>query len=144
MPLTMPEPRYFSIPSSVVGGAELRKAARNWRPWTRSLTHVPLTWTNSPAVIAAAAPTGVTGSQPGAGARPTAGQRHISPASDADERRSDKGRAAGEARGPVRAAPSNDGTTRVPAPHTSLVEHIARSERKMTRNFALNFALIRS
>src|SRR3954449_2228893 len=63
MPLTMPEPRYFSIPSSVVGGAERRKAALNWRPWTRSLTQVPLAWTNSPAVIAAAAPTRVTRSR---------------------------------------------------------------------------------
>src|SRR3954452_1255850 len=63
MPLTMPEPRYFSIPSRVVGGAERRKAALNWRPWTRSLTQVPLAWTNSPAPIAAAAPTRVTRSR---------------------------------------------------------------------------------
>src|SRR5690349_8096102 len=63
MPLTMPEPRYFSMPSSVVGGAERRKAALNWRPWTRSLTQAPLAWTNSPAVIAAAAPTRVTRSR---------------------------------------------------------------------------------
>src|ERR671928_209528 len=55
MPLTMPEPRYFSIPSAVVGGAARRKAALNWRPCVRSLTQVPLAWTNSPAGIAAAA-----------------------------------------------------------------------------------------
>jgi hypothetical protein len=51
------------MPSSVVGGAERRNAARNWRPWVRSLTHAPEAWTNSPAVIAAAAPTTVTGSR---------------------------------------------------------------------------------
>ena len=28
----MPEPRYFSIPSSVVGGAARRKLALNWGP----------------------------------------------------------------------------------------------------------------
>ena len=51
------------MPSSVVGGAALRKAALNWSPWVRSLTHVPLAWTNSPALIAAAAPTTVTSSR---------------------------------------------------------------------------------
>src|SRR3954451_2264292 len=63
MPLTMPEPRYFSIPSRVVGGAALRKASLTWSPCVRSLTQVPLAWTNSPAVIAAAAPTTVTRSR---------------------------------------------------------------------------------
>src|SRR4051812_17405128 len=63
MPFTMPEPRYFSIPSSVVGGAALRNVALNCRPWVRSLAHVPLAWTNSPALIEAAAPTTVTSSR---------------------------------------------------------------------------------
>jgi hypothetical protein len=63
MPLIMPEARYFSMPSSVVGGAARRKAALNWTPWVRSLTQVPLAWTNSPALIAAAAPTTVTSSR---------------------------------------------------------------------------------
>src|SRR4051812_23813669 len=63
MPLTMPEPRYFSIPSAVVGGATRRKAALNCRPCARSLTQVPLAWTNSPAPIAAAAPTTVARSR---------------------------------------------------------------------------------
>src|SRR3954453_21458989 len=63
MPLTMPEPRYFSIPSAVVGGAALRNAALNWSPCVRSLTQVPLAWTNSPALIAAAAPTTVARSR---------------------------------------------------------------------------------
>ena len=35
----------------------------NWTPWVRSLTQVPLAWTNSPAVIVAAAPTTVTRSR---------------------------------------------------------------------------------
>src|SRR3954468_23260604 len=63
MPLIMPELRYFSIPSSVVGGAALRKAALNCRPWVGSLTQLPLAWTNSPALIEAAAPTTVTSSR---------------------------------------------------------------------------------
>jgi hypothetical protein len=37
MPLIMPEARYFSIPSAVVGGAERRKSARNCTPCVRSL-----------------------------------------------------------------------------------------------------------
>jgi hypothetical protein len=52
----MPEPRYFSIPSIVVGAAALRNEALNWTPWVRSLTQVPLAWTNSPAEIIAAWP----------------------------------------------------------------------------------------
>ena len=51
------------MPSSVVGGAARRKAALNWSPWVRSLTHVPLAWTNSPALIEAAAPSTVTRSR---------------------------------------------------------------------------------
>ena len=51
------------MPSSVVGGAALRKAALNWSPCVRSLTQEPLAWTNSPAVIEAAAPTTVTSSR---------------------------------------------------------------------------------
>ena len=39
MPLIMPEARYFSIPSAVVGGAARRKSARNCTPCVRSLTH---------------------------------------------------------------------------------------------------------
>ena len=39
------------MPSSVVGGAALRKAALNCSPWVRSLTQLPLAWTNSPAPI---------------------------------------------------------------------------------------------
>src|SRR3954451_9917184 len=111
MPLTMPEPRYFSIPSSVVGGAERRKAALNWRPWTRSLTQVPLAWTNSPAPIAAAAPTRVTRScWPRAFTRrtqkPVSGlwnvTRSTSPASASRSGASDAPGAAPDAGGPVR------------------------------------------
>jgi hypothetical protein len=63
MPLIMPEERCFSMPSSVVGGAARKKAALNCRPWVRSLIQVPLAWTSSPALIAAAAPTTVTSSR---------------------------------------------------------------------------------
>src|SRR5271169_52324 len=56
MPRIMPEPRYFSIPSTVVGAVAFRNEALNWTPCVRSLTQVPLTWTNSPAEIIAAWP----------------------------------------------------------------------------------------
>src|SRR5271168_1924988 len=59
MPRIMPEPRYFSIPSTVVGAVALRKEARNWTPCARSLVQDPLAWTNSPAEIIAAWPTTV-------------------------------------------------------------------------------------
>src|SRR5580700_2224299 len=55
MPRIMPEPRYFSIPSTVVGGMALRNRARNCTPWVRSLLHSPLAWMNSPAEIVAVA-----------------------------------------------------------------------------------------
>jgi len=51
---TIPEPRYFSIPSTVGGGVALRNEALNWTPWERSLIQLPLAWTNSPAAIIAA------------------------------------------------------------------------------------------
>ena len=44
------------MPSTVVGGLALRNEARNCTPWVRSLTQVPLAWTNSPADIIAACP----------------------------------------------------------------------------------------
>src|ERR1700722_19375675 len=56
MPRIMPEPRYFSIPSTVVGAVALRNEALNWTPCVRSLTQPPLAWTNSPAEIIAAVP----------------------------------------------------------------------------------------
>src|SRR5918998_1872783 len=63
MPLIMPEPRYFSIPSSVVGAAAFRKAALNCRPWVRSLIQTPEALTNSPAETRAAWPTTVARSR---------------------------------------------------------------------------------
>src|SRR3954452_6006157 len=63
MPRIMPEPRYFSMPSSVVGAVALRKEALNCRPWVRSLTHTPEPLTHSPAEIRAVWPTTVTGSR---------------------------------------------------------------------------------
>src|SRR3984885_2443367 len=59
MPRIIPEARYPSMPSSVVGGLALRKDARNCWPWVRSFTQAPLIWTNSPALIIAAWPTTV-------------------------------------------------------------------------------------
>src|SRR5205085_8844576 len=59
MPRIMPEPRYFSIPSTVVGAATLRNEALNCTPWTRSLIQAPLACTNSPAEIIAAWPSTV-------------------------------------------------------------------------------------
>src|SRR5215468_6756533 len=59
MPRIIPEPRYFSMPSTVVGAVALRNEARNWTPWVRSLTQDPFAWTNSPAEIIAAWPTRV-------------------------------------------------------------------------------------
>jgi hypothetical protein len=38
----MPEPRYFSISSTVVGAVDLRNEALNWRPCARSLIQLPL------------------------------------------------------------------------------------------------------
>jgi hypothetical protein len=55
-----PEPRYFSIPSIVVGAEVPRCDALNWTPCVRSFTHEPLAWMNSPGEIAAAWPTTVT------------------------------------------------------------------------------------
>src|ERR1700736_1464500 len=52
----MPDPRYFSIPSTVVGAVALRNEALNWTPWVRSLIQLPLAWANSPAEINAAWP----------------------------------------------------------------------------------------
>src|SRR5215211_4814414 len=59
MPRIMPEPRYFSMPSSVVGAIAFRNDARNCRPWVRSFTHTPEALTNSPAETRAAWPTTV-------------------------------------------------------------------------------------
>ncbi len=63
MPRIIPEPRYFSMPSAVVGGEERRKEALNCWPCSRSLTQHPHTVTHSPALISAAWPTTVTRSR---------------------------------------------------------------------------------
>ncbi len=63
IPGTIPEPRYFSMPSIDVGGDALRNRARNCSPWVRSLTHSPLAVIHSPAAIVAAWPTTVTRSR---------------------------------------------------------------------------------
>jgi hypothetical protein len=51
------EPRYFSMPSRVVGGLALKKLALNCRPCVRSLIQVPESCTHSPALMVAACPT---------------------------------------------------------------------------------------
>jgi hypothetical protein len=45
MPRIMPEARYFSIPSTVVGAVAFKNEALNWTPRVRSLIQVPLAWT---------------------------------------------------------------------------------------------------
>ena len=63
MPRIIPEPRYFSMPSRVLGGTTRKCSARNWSPWLRSLTHAPSASTNSPGATLAALPTTVIGSR---------------------------------------------------------------------------------
>ena len=53
----MPEPRYFSMPSIVVGWVVVRCDALNCSPCSRSLTHHPVALMNSPALTMAAWPT---------------------------------------------------------------------------------------
>src|SRR6266849_4031605 len=63
MPRSIPEARYFSMPSRVVGDAGFKNVARNCMPWLRSLAHTPLAWTNSPDEISGTWPTTVTASR---------------------------------------------------------------------------------
>src|SRR5207244_4028700 len=63
MPLTMPEPRYFSIPSRVLGGTTRSAWVLNCRPCVRSVTHPPCPSIYSPGVMVAAVPTTVTRSR---------------------------------------------------------------------------------
>ncbi len=63
MPLMRPDPRYFSMPATVVGATDLREVAVNCRPWTRSCVQLPSACTNSPSETAAAWPTRVTRSR---------------------------------------------------------------------------------
>ena len=63
MPLIMPLPRYFSMPSRELGGRTFRKVVLNCRPCSRWLSHRPLAWMNSPGWIDAADPRTVTSSR---------------------------------------------------------------------------------
>ncbi len=54
MPRIMPEPKYFSIPSKVVGCVVVTCAALNCRPCSRPVVHSPVALMNSPALMAAA------------------------------------------------------------------------------------------
>jgi len=63
MPLTMPDPKYRSMPSSVVGGTTRSCVVLNWRPCVRSVTHQPSPSMYSPGVMVGAVPTMVTRSR---------------------------------------------------------------------------------
>src|SRR5690242_1903439 len=63
MPLTMPLPRYFSMPSLVVGAVLLSMSARNWRPNSRSWIQRPSAVTHSPALTDGSEPTTATRSR---------------------------------------------------------------------------------
>ncbi len=63
MPRIMPDPKYFSMPSSVVGCVVVTCVALNCRPCSRSVVHSPVALMNSPALIAAACPTTATRSR---------------------------------------------------------------------------------
>ena len=49
MPLIMPEPRYFSIPASVVGASSDTLVARSCSPWMRSTSMIPRARMREPA-----------------------------------------------------------------------------------------------
>ena len=63
MPRIMPEPRYFSMPSTEDGSEVRMKRALNCWPWVRSLTHSPEAVIHSPGPTMAAWPTTVTRSR---------------------------------------------------------------------------------
>ncbi len=63
IPFTRPEPRYFSMPSMVLGATVFSDVAVNCTPWTRSFVQLPPAWMNSPGAMAAACPTTVTSSR---------------------------------------------------------------------------------
>src|SRR5664279_3392297 len=60
MPRIIPEPRYFSTPSTELGADVLRNRALNCWPCVRSLVHSPDAVIHSPAEMMAACPTTVT------------------------------------------------------------------------------------
>ena len=63
IPCTMPLPRYFTIPSRVVGCTTCSCAALNCMPWVRSLCQEPAHSRNAPGVTEAAWPVTVTSSR---------------------------------------------------------------------------------
>src|ERR1041385_6948554 len=63
MPRIMPDPRYISMPSVVVGAEVRMNRDLNCWPWVRSLIHSPAAVTHSPAEMLAACPTVVTSSR---------------------------------------------------------------------------------
>ena len=63
MPLTMPDPKYRSMPSSVVGGTTRSCVVLNCKPCVRSVIHQPSPSMYSPGVMVGAVPTTVTRSR---------------------------------------------------------------------------------
>src|SRR6267142_5939620 len=63
MPLTMPLPRYFSIPSRLVGAVLLRVSALNCSPNSRSRIQWPSAVSHSPALTDGNDPTTAMGSR---------------------------------------------------------------------------------
>ena len=59
----MPLPRYFSIPSRVVGGLDFKVSALNCNPCSRSWNHRPSPVNHSPALTEGRVPTTVTRSR---------------------------------------------------------------------------------
>ena len=63
MPLTIPLPRYFSIPSLVVGGLRFERSALNCRPCSLSRNQRPSAVSHSPALTEGSEPITVTRSR---------------------------------------------------------------------------------
>jgi len=71
MPWISPEPRNFSIPTTVFGVRGWANEILNWRPHFLSLTHWPTTVIGMPSLISTSLPTIVTGSPLSVVIRPT-------------------------------------------------------------------------
>ena len=62
MPFTSPEPRYFSMPSAVLGRIGACSVNSNWRPCILLTVHIPRRRSASPGGAAGSVPTATTGS----------------------------------------------------------------------------------
>src|SRR5208282_3304736 len=63
MPLTMPLPKYLTMPSRLEGAELCSESARNWDPNCLSCTHRPSAVSHSPAQTEGSEPTTVIGSR---------------------------------------------------------------------------------